>query len=259
MTFLYALHYWKQPLERWIWLDSLIVWFSTEGQKTGKSLCGTEENMEPGIWLLHYIWLFCFLAWRILGFGDIWTTHPFITGLGMCHCLINNLSLTLIWSSDVACMVSHHYQLKALNRKKREAKICPLGNRQQCPGQRTFWQNTLLFKHLLTFCCLFVVVLNNIHKQRSTLEKVRILSNYHYWLLCLFSTKQMLTPCLRCQLPFSNSGPKFRKIKLLRYLLHSNALQVSRWPLGNTKDFLFCFIKRGVFRIIGHVLYSLYF
>lgn len=57
---------------------------------------------------------------------------PLYTGLGMCHCLINNLSLTLICSSDVACMVSHHYQLKALNRKKREAKICPLGNRQQC-------------------------------------------------------------------------------------------------------------------------------
>lgn len=117
------------------------------------------------------------------------------------------------------------------------------------PGQGTFWQNTLLFKCLLTFCPLFVVVLNNIHKQRYTLEKVRILSNYHYWLLCLFSTKQMLAPCLRCQLctiePFSNSGPKFRKIKLSRYLLHSNALQVSRWPLGNTKDFLFCFIKRG--------------
>lgn len=88
-----------------------------------------EETKEPRIWLLLYVWLFLFVCLTDSGTcGHVghpplchWVrTHWFNYG---CHCLLtHNLSLMLIGPSYVACLVSHHYALKALKRKK---NACP--------------------------------------------------------------------------------------------------------------------------------------
>ena len=134
----------------------------------------------------------------------------------------------LIGPSYVACLLSNHYELKSLG-KKREGKKTVPSRTESNPWTRNILTKYSPLKGLWIFC--LVTALNNIFKQTAISENTRILIITCYWVYFLPDWRSNSARFLKSRPPIQNN-------KLSRYLLHPDALGSFQLATGNTKDLL---------------------
>ena len=141
----------------------------------------------------------------------------------------------LIGPSYVACLLSNHYELKSLG-KKREGKKTVPSRTESNPWTRNILTKYSPLKGLWIFC--LVTALNNIFKQTAISENTRILIITCYWVYFLpdWRSNSASSASFVPTLPdFSNPGPKFRIINYQGIFYTQMLLGVSSWPLATPK------------------------